>query len=93
MSFTGEGFPDYPNLHIDTQEVLNVVEWGDGRHNYKTAQYREFTRRERILPRHMQAARWILDRLEFDGDCRDGIYDIPDDLRQLGDEACNGSDV
>lgn len=83
--FTGAGFPDYPNLYLDEQAVHNVVEWSDARHNHKTAQYREFTRRERIMPRHMAIAKRILEFLEFDGDCRDGIFGIPDDVSELTD--------
>lgn len=87
--FTGAGFPDYPNLYLDEQAVHNVVEWSDARHNHKTAQYREFTRRERILPRHMAIAKRILELLEFEAGCRDKETEAPDDISEL----TNGTNV
>lgn len=69
------GFPDYPNLHLDQQAINEVVGWDDQRHNAKTNQYREFMRRDNLLPTHRARGAYILFLLEFDGDCRDGIYD------------------
>jgi hypothetical protein len=79
--FVPEGKTDhFPNLYSDSTEIISVAEWSDERHNYKTAEYRAFMRREDLMPRAKNVGQFILTRLEFEGDCRDGIYDVCDSV-------------
>lgn len=90
--FQGEGFPDYPNLHLDKELTHRVVELPDEQLIYKLNQYGEFIGREGIMPKHREAANWILDRLLFDQAVRDGIYDDAINQR-LEDESCEGGEA
>lgn len=91
--FTTLGFPDYPNLHLDREAVHGVTEWSDEHLNYKIGQYRQFKHRPNTLPGHMRRAEDISNHLEFEGDCRDGIYEFiglltSADIQKLEDETC-----
>lgn len=74
-NFTGEGFPSYPNMHLDEQVAYTATELSNEHLNYKMNQYGQFLQRENIMTRHRERADKLLGRFIFEAACREGVYD------------------
>jgi hypothetical protein len=73
--FSGEGFTSYPNMYLDEQVLLRAAELSTEHLDYKMNQYGEFIQRPNLLPRHLEKAHKLLDRIIFEAAYRDGVYD------------------
>lgn len=74
--FSGGGFPSFPNLHGDRQEVSGAAEWSIEKLEYKINEYGAFLQRKDPMPRAVEAANRILDLLLFEAAYRDDVYTL-----------------